>query len=300
VRLVFAGDTGGQDLELLWCRRTGDDRFLLCCIPFVLGGIALGDEIVAEAEEGGVYRLRGVARASNQITYRAWFGQSSEPGAFDEVRAGLAALGCQTEEFTSARVLAVSASIGAQALDAERLLGERLRLGHLQFDKTHSAPHVTYKIHRHPAWRNRADAIVHAEVEHGGEGDIQESLWARRLADDRYEVCCIPFFVYGLALGDEVETALNDAGKLALLSVVKRSGNETFWVWFNEPYDREVWDRAYKGVAQAGCLVEGYDPGLLAFNAVSEEQCRLASEALREAADRGLLECVSGRRRGKD
>lgn len=298
VRLVFAGDAatavGGQDLELLWCRQTGDDRFVLCCIPFVLGGMALGDELIAEAEEGGSYRMRGVARASNHITFRAWFGQTSEPGAADAVRDELKALGCLTEEFSSAQVVAVSASIGEQAERAERLLAGRRQLGHLQFDKTRSLPHIDYKIHHHPVWRDRADAIVNAIIEHDKPGDMQESLWARKLTDDRYEICCVPFFIYDLALGDEVETTLDEAGKLVLRTVVGRSGNQTFWLWFNEPDGREVWDRAYSSAAQAGCPVEGYNAGLIAFSAASAGQAALVSEALKEEIDRGLVECVSG------
>lgn len=294
VRLVFAGDTKGEDLELLWCRRVGEDRFVLCCIPFVLGGMALGDELIAEPDEGGAYRFRGVARASDNVTFRAWFGQSPAPEAFAEVRDELRALGCLTEEFTSAQVLAVSAAVGGQSQGAEALLDERRRLGHLQFDRTHSAPQVTYKIHHHPVWRDRADAIVHARVEHKGAADIRESLWARTLAEGLYEICCVPFFVYDLALGDEVSAASDDAGKLTLEAVVKRSGNQTFWVWFEEPYDRRVWDTAYEGLARAGCLVEGYNEGLLAFNASSVEQAELAAEVLKEAADKGLLECVPG------
>lgn len=296
VRLVFAGDAagGGQDLELLWCRQTGDGRFVLCCIPFVLGGMALGDELIAEREEEGSYRIRGVARASNHITFRAWFGQSSEPAAAVEVRDQLQALGCLTEEFTSAQVVAVSASSGEQAESAERLLARRRQLGHLQFDKTHSLPQINYKIHHHPVWRDRADAIVNAVVEHESTGDMQESLWARKLADGRYEICCIPFFIYDLALGDEVDTALDVAGKLVLRTVVERSGNQTFWLWFNEPYAREVWDRAYASAAGAGCPVEGYNAGLIAFSAASAGQAALVSEALKEEIDKGLLECVSG------
>ena len=266
VRLVFAGDTKGQDLELLWCRQAGDDRFVLCCIPFVLSGMALGDEVIAELEEEGSYRIRGVAQVSNHVTFRAWFGQSSKPDAGDEVRNELTALGCLTEEFSSAQVIAISANFGEQAQSAERLLEERRQLGHLQFDKTHSVPQADYKIHHHPVWRDRADAIVHAGVEHERRGDIQESLWARKLADDRYEVCCIPFFVYDLALGDEVEIALNQAGKLVLQSVVKRSGNLTFWIWFNEPYDCEVWNKAYEILARLGYMLEGYNAGLISFN----------------------------------
>lgn len=40
-------------------------------------------------------------------------------------------------------------------------------------------------------------------------GDSYEQLWARRVGEDRFEVCCVPFFAYDLALGDIVRA---DAG----------------------------------------------------------------------------------------
>jgi hypothetical protein len=34
-------------------------------------------------------------------------------------------------------------------------------------------------------------------------------LWARQVGDRRFEICCIPFFLYDVALGDVVETDEN-------------------------------------------------------------------------------------------
>jgi hypothetical protein len=41
------------------------------------------------------------------------------------------------------------------------------------------------------------------------EEDRDEQLWARQVGDRRFEICCIPFFVYDMALGDVVETDAN-------------------------------------------------------------------------------------------
>jgi hypothetical protein len=52
--------------------------------------------------------------------------------------------------------------------------------------------------HLAPVWRERADFILGAIVEDG----ISEQLWARKVDDLQFEVCCIPFWVYNISLGD--------------------------------------------------------------------------------------------------
>ena len=54
----------------------------------------------------------------------------------------------------------------------------------------------------------------------GSAGVTTEQLWARRVDDEHHEICCIPFFVYDLALGDTVEV---DADHL-VTRVVEPSG----------------------------------------------------------------------------
>jgi hypothetical protein len=50
-----------------------------------------------------------------------------------------------------------------------------------------------------------------------------EQPWAKRLGEDRFEVCCIPFFVYGLALGDVVRADAETG--YVIRSADQRSGN---------------------------------------------------------------------------
>lgn len=64
-----------------------------------------------------------------------------------------------------------------------------------------------YAVHLNPAWRDRANFILHADVDDGVSARRFEQLWARRLAPDRFEICRVPFFAYDLALGDEVEAS---------------------------------------------------------------------------------------------
>src|SRR5437016_12137654 len=59
-------------------------------------------------------------------------------------------------------------------------------------------------IHPEPVWRERADFIISAPLllEEGR----AEQLSAWHEEDHLFEICCIPFFVFDVALGDVVET----------------------------------------------------------------------------------------------
>jgi hypothetical protein len=293
VRLVFAGQSGGTDVEVLWCEKRETNRYVLCCVPFVLGGLALGDEMMFEPEESGAYRFVKVVRAANNITFRAWFGKSSNPAARDELLEALRALGCLTEEYVAASVIAINASKGEPAESVERMLKQHEEAAALSFDKTYSVPAIDYKIHHHPVWGEKANAVIHAPIEHEGAREMRESLWAKYLSDNRYQICCIPFFVYDLALADEVSTRLDDTGSLLFEKVLKPSGNETFWIFFNEPDRPDVRANVYHKITGLGCIVEGYNKSLLAFNAESESQARLAVASLKDEIAGELLECVS-------
>jgi hypothetical protein len=175
-----------------------------------------------------------------------------------------------------------------------KLLEEWRRRGALEFERSAGPVELDVKVHREPVWRERADHIIHGRVEHEGAREIREQLWGKKLADDRYELCCIPFFIYDLALGDEVETgAGKDFGVIE--RVVKRSGRRTYWVWLAEDSDAPTRRRvAAKLNDGCGCLTEWYSKQLLAVDVVSDEQADAILSALKEEIDAGLLECVPG------
>jgi hypothetical protein len=59
--------------------------------------------------------------------------------------------------------------------------------------------------HAAPAWGPKADFIIRADLtDHGMPGHF-EQLWARKVENAMFEICCVPFFTYGIALGDRVE-----------------------------------------------------------------------------------------------
>lgn len=64
-------------------------------------------------------------------------------------------------------------------------------------------------VHRDPVWRHRSNFVIGAALEPSVTGVDSEQLWARRVGERPFELCCIPFLTYGLALAGVVETDAN-------------------------------------------------------------------------------------------
>jgi hypothetical protein len=295
IKLEFKEDEAWHRIEGLWCRRVSVDRFELCCIPFFAYNLALGDVMIAKPEDGEFYAITGVAKTSGHSTFRATFEGPVDDNIRGEMSEELRSLNCLFEWYPPNDLLAIDAASREQALAVAQLLEKRKGLGQLTFELSHTAEgHRTsnfeVKVHKDPVWRERADYILHGRIEHEGVQEMREQLWARTIDDNRFEVCCIPFFVYDLALGDEVETE-----KGVIEKVVKPSGHQTFWIWFDKAANKSVRGAVYEKLTGHGCLVESYSPALLAFDAQSDEQARVVCGLLEEETRKGFLECVPGR-----
>ncbi|HXC79910.1 MAG TPA: DUF4265 domain-containing protein [Candidatus Acidoferrum sp.] len=68
-------------------------------------------------------------------------------------------------------------------------------------------------------WRERANFIISTELPPSDSSKQFEQLWSRQM-DDEFEVCCISFFVYDLALGDVFRTAPKDQRRYVVDHVV--------------------------------------------------------------------------------
>jgi len=117
-----------------------------------------------------------------------------------------------------------------------------------------------------------------------------EQLWGQEVGPQRFVLCCIPFFMYDVALGDEVETD----GDFVLQRVVCQSGQVTFRVWFGgqNAATRQEQARQIEGMM---VLMEWSSENLLALSVPESEAQRIADHLqLRE--NEGLLQYETGRR----
>ena len=134
---------------------------------------------------------------------------------------------------------------------------------------------LAFVTHPDPAWREQANSIISAALD---EPDCFEQLWARRVADHRFEVCCIPFFRYDVGLGDEVETT-HDGGRQYVVSRVARpSGRCTFRVRFSAGADAR--EEVVRRLRDLGTLMEWPSATLLAVDVPDATQAQEVADFL--------------------
>ncbi|MCS7475925.1 DUF4265 domain-containing protein [Umezawaea endophytica] len=91
---------------------------------------------------------------------------------------------------------------------------------------------ITYVSHEDPVWRRDKNFMALVDLTPYDLDNTLEQLWLQELEEDAgYEVCCIPFYVYGLALGDVVKKSHSDSVE----SVISKSGRRVLRVLFAEP-----------------------------------------------------------------
>ena len=143
------------------------------------------------------------------------------------------------------------------------------------------------KVHAEPVWRDRADFIIGVPLPEDG---LTEQLWARRLDESNlFEICCIPFFAYDLALGDVVETDTD----YDVTRVVRRSERLVFRVWFGDSFHPRQ-DVADELIA-LGALLEWSSVNLLAVDVAETTQGQVVADFLAQRESDGQLRYETGR-----
>ncbi len=156
-----------------------------------------------------------------------------------------------------------------------------------------TAAEQQFVVHDEPVWRDRANFIVNAELREADSPKRFEQLWTRQLGEAEFEVCCIPFFLYDLALGDVVMTAPKDDRRYVVHQVVRPSGRYVFRVWFGESFHpREAVAEALEAL---GALVEWSSVNLLAVDAENDERAQGVADYLDTREKRGELMFETGR-----
>lgn len=153
--------------------------------------------------------------------------------------------------------------------------------------KYQAGEHVT--VHSDPIWRDRANFVFAA---HQGTKDGKnewEQLCGQEVAPQRCVVCCIPFFVRNVALGDEVEI---DAD-FVLQRVVRPSSQVTFRVWFGGQ-DATTRQNLVSEIEVLKPLTEWSSENLLALS-VPEDQAQHLADYLQLRENEGLLQYETGR-----
>ena len=142
-------------------------------------------------------------------------------------------------------------------------------------------------VHTDPVWREKADFIIAVSLDSETDGTT-EQLWVRRIGDRQFEICCIPFFAYDLALGDVVETS----DDYLVRDVVQPSGRYVFRVWFGGSFFPR--DEVASQLSDLGAVLEWSSVNLLAVDAVDHDLARRVSGWLRDQEREGRLTYETG------
>lgn len=145
--------------------------------------------------------------------------------------------------------------------------------------------------HSTPLWGEKSDSQLAIDLNPYGLPGVEECP-ARHVEDQLYEVCCIPFFSYGIRLGDVVRAnpAPGGYGRLFIERVVESGGRLNLRLVARD--EKEVASstkRALGLLAQLGCGVEQWAPGYLAADVPSEDVEGQLLRGLHSLIDHGLL-----------
>jgi hypothetical protein len=117
--------------------------------------------------------------------------------------------------------------------------------------------------HESPAWIAKANFIIQVDLASHGLPDRREQLWSRKKNKYQFEVCCIPFFTYGINLGDIVETQQD----YAVSCVVRKSGHKSLRIAILVEDQRdEIHIVLHNWAANSGLLYEWYKSEYLAVD----------------------------------
>jgi hypothetical protein len=130
---------------------------------------------------------------------------------------------------------------------------------------------------------------IHVDLPHhptvGG-----ESMWARRVGDDRYELRNSPFHAYDLNFLDVVQaTADEPDGKPVVRRVIRRSGHQTLRVCFNESALVEERIPLLMSLRPLGATIEGASQSYFAIDVEPDGDYVSVRAQLREWEEQGIL-----------
>jgi hypothetical protein len=119
--------------------------------------------------------------------------------------------------------------------------------------------------HSQPAWRHKADFLLHADLADWNMPGRREQLWARRVDECLFELCCIPFFPYGMRLGDVVETSPRAGIEFMVYRVVKHAGRINLRLAVADRVEcNPLMPLIESMLADTGCQYEVFKPGYVA------------------------------------
>jgi hypothetical protein len=119
--------------------------------------------------------------------------------------------------------------------------------------------------HLHPVDPDPVDSLVLVLLEDIHQGT--ELLAAHRVGEDDYQVCCIPFFAYGINLGDTVYAPVDPKSGYATVKGIRaESGNRTMRVAFrSKDFTPGLGEELHAGLERSRLLHEWLSRGYVSI-----------------------------------
>jgi hypothetical protein len=141
-------------------------------------------------------------------------------------------------------------------------------------------------VHLSPVWRERANFVIQADLAPVQLPGRREQLWAHQIGPYRFELCCIPFMTYGLALGDVVSTDET----FVIRAVVESRGRKVLRIWFKQDgATLDLREEVLAEVRQHDLLAEWYSEHYLAIDSPDDAPLRGLVALLEGLSDDGAV-----------
>jgi hypothetical protein len=152
-------------------------------------------------------------------------------------------------------------------------------------------PEVMKDIAPHYNPVRQCDSLVISDLAPRGMPGRFEQFWALRIAENVFEISCIPFFAYGIALGDKVRVN----GDCLIEEIIERSGHNSLRLAIADSIDQNKLHRKlHDWVEKSGLLYEWYSPGYLAVDIPPSAQARIDTLFLDELSQAGEIFIEAG------
>lgn len=119
--------------------------------------------------------------------------------------------------------------------------------------------------------------LFHLEQDEDGYPPFSiEGLWCKKTGNGTYIVDNVPFYTYGISLGDEI-CVTKENGEYHFQSIVNPSGNSTLRVHFNDKRMQTVINKLF----DMGCKVEISNlPSFISINVPQEVSLKVVEDVL--------------------
>lgn len=114
-------------------------------------------------------------------------------------------------------------------------------------------------------------------------GANTETLWAKPIDANLYQLDNSPFFVYGVSWQDTIEARPGKDHVLEYVRCVRKSGNRTVRIIFQDYRSSDSYaEEVLKGLRNLDCSYEGMQPKMISVNVPPKVDLRAVTDFLKQ------------------